>query len=67
MALRLNNTLTERKEELTPLAPGEVRMYVCGITAYDLCHLGHARSLLVFEVLRRYLVFRGYRVRMIRN
>ncbi|MBI2080354.1 MAG: cysteine--tRNA ligase [candidate division NC10 bacterium] len=67
MALRLYNTLTERKEELVPIAPGEVRMYVCGITAYDLCHLGHARSLLVFEVLRRYLAFRGYRVRMVRN
>ena len=67
MPLRLNNTLTERKEEFTPLTPGEVRMYVCGITAYDLCHLGHARSLLVFEVLRRYLNFRGYRVRMVRN
>jgi cysteinyl-tRNA synthetase len=67
VALRLYNTLTERKEELVPIVPGEVRMYVCGITAYDLCHLGHARSLLAFEILRRYLGFRGYRVRMVRN
>ncbi len=67
MPLRLYNTLTERKEELTPLIPGEVRMYVCGVTVYDLCHLGHARSLLTFEILRRYLTFRGYRVRMVRN
>lgn len=65
--MRLYNTLTERKEEVVPLAPGAVRMYVCGITAYDLCHLGHARSLLVFEVLRRYLALRGYGVRMVRN
>ena len=67
MPLRFYNTLTERKEELTPLTVGEVRMYVCGVTVYDLCHLGHARSLLTFEVLRRYLRFRGYRVRMVRN
>ncbi len=67
MPLRFYNTLTERKEELTPLTAGEVRMYVCGVTVYDLCHLGHARSLLTFEVLRRYLRFRGYRVRMVRN
>ncbi|MEK7337906.1 MAG: cysteine--tRNA ligase [candidate division NC10 bacterium] len=67
MPLRFYNTRTERKEELTPLTAGEVRMYVCGVTVYDLCHLGHARSLLTFEVLRRYLRFRGYRVRMVRN
>ncbi len=67
MPPRLYNTLTQRKEEIAPLVPGEVGMYVCGVTVYDLCHLGHARSLLVFEVLRRYLTFRGYRVRMVRN
>ncbi|MGH7360330.1 MAG: cysteine--tRNA ligase, partial [Candidatus Methylomirabilales bacterium] len=67
MPLRLYSTLTQRKEEITPLTAGEVRMYVCGVTVYDLCHLGHARSLLTFEVLRRYLRFRGYGVRMVRN
>ncbi|MGH7395814.1 MAG: cysteine--tRNA ligase, partial [Candidatus Methylomirabilales bacterium] len=63
MPLRLYSTLTQRKEEITPLTAGEVRMYVCGVTVYDLCHLGHARSLLTFEVLRRTLRFRGYGVR----
>ena len=67
MPLRLYSTLTQRKEEITPLTAGEVRMYVCGVTVYDLCHLGHARSLLTFEVLRRTLRFRGYGVRMVRN
>ncbi|MGH7405559.1 MAG: cysteine--tRNA ligase, partial [Candidatus Methylomirabilales bacterium] len=57
MGLRIYNTLTRQKELFEPLTPGEVRMYVCGITAYDLSHLGHARSALVFDVIRRYLEF----------
>ncbi len=67
MGLRVYNTLTRHKETFEPLMPGEVSMYVCGITAYDLSHIGHARSALVFDVIRRHLEHRGYRVRFVRN
>jgi len=67
MALRIFNTLTRKKEDFVPLVAGEVRMYVCGVTPYDLCHIGHARSAVVFDVIRRYLRFRGYRVTFIKN
>ena len=67
MALRIFNTLTRRKEDFVPLVAGEVRIYVCGVTVYDLCHIGHARSAIVFDVIRRYLRFRGYRVTFIKN
>ncbi|MBI3030992.1 MAG: cysteine--tRNA ligase [Candidatus Rokubacteria bacterium] len=65
--IRLYNTLTRKKEELVPLRPGEIRMYVCGVTVYDLSHIGHGRSALAFDVMRRYLRYRGYDVRFIRN
>lgn len=67
MALKIYNTLTRRKEEFVPLYPGEVRIYSCGVTVYDLCHVGHARSAMVFDVICRYLAFRGYRVTFVRN
>ena len=67
MALRIFSTLTRRKEDFVPLVAGEVRIYVCGVTVYDLCHIGHARSAIVFDVIRRYLRFRGYRVTFIKN
>jgi cysteinyl-tRNA synthetase len=67
MPLRIYNSLTRKKEEYVPLHPGEVRMYVCGITPYDLCHIGHARAALVFEVIRKYLEFRSHKVTMVRN
>ncbi|MFQ5658773.1 MAG: class I tRNA ligase family protein, partial [Candidatus Methylomirabilales bacterium] len=67
MALRIYNTLTRQKEPFEPQTPGQVRMYVCGITAYDLSHIGHARSALVFDVIRRYLEFKGYQVAFVRN
>jgi len=66
MALRLYNTLTRTKEVFTPLT-GEVRMYVCGVTVYDLAHVGHARSALVFDVIRRWLMYSGYRVKFVKN
>ena len=53
--LRIHNSLTGRKEPFEPLEPGKVRMYVCGITVYDHCHIGHARMLIAFDVVRRYL------------
>jgi len=67
MALRIFNTLTRRKEDFVPVVPGEARVYVCGVTVYDLCHIGHARSAIVFDVMRRYLRFRGYTVTFIKN
>ena len=67
VGLRIYNTLTRQKELFEPLIPGQVRMYVCGITAYDLSHIGHARSALVFDVIRRYLEVKRYEVRFIRN
>ncbi len=65
--LRIYNTLTRRKEEFTPLVDGIVRMYVCGVTVYDRSHIGHARSAIVFDVIRRYLAFNEYRVRFVKN
>ncbi|MET0657481.1 MAG: cysteine--tRNA ligase [Steroidobacteraceae bacterium] len=61
------NSLTGRKEELKPIDPGVVRMYLCGDTVYDFCHIGHARSKVAFDVVRRYLVYRGYKVVFVRN
>ena len=65
--MRLYNTLARGKMEFTPLRPGQVFLYVCGITAYDLCHIGHARSAVVFDVLVRYLRSQGLDVTFIRN
>ena len=65
--LQIHNSLTGRKEPFTPIVPGEVRMYVCGMTVYDYCHLGHARMLIAFDVVRRHLVASGYRVTFVRN
>ncbi|HTM07679.1 MAG TPA: cysteine--tRNA ligase [Verrucomicrobiae bacterium] len=67
MSLQIFNTLTGKKGPFTPLNEGEVRMYVCGVTVYDSSHIGHARSLLTFDVAYRYLVFLGYRVHFVRN
>ncbi|MGB5833783.1 MAG: cysteine--tRNA ligase [Thiohalocapsa sp.] len=65
--LQIYNSLTRRKAPFTPIEPGKVRMYVCGMTVYDLCHLGHARVLVVFDVVYRYLRRAGYDVIYIRN
>src|SRR5436853_1498494 len=62
MTIQIYNTLTRAKEPLEPLTPGVVKMYVCGVTVYDQAHIGHAMSALVFDVVRRYLEFRGYQV-----
>jgi cysteinyl-tRNA synthetase len=67
MSLRLHNTLTGRLEEFVPLVPGKVGMYVCGVTVYDRSHIGHARALVTFDVLFRYLRFLGYEVTFVRN
>ncbi|MCS6994448.1 MAG: cysteine--tRNA ligase [Anaerolineales bacterium] len=65
--IRLYNTLTRKKEELQTLEPGIVKMYVCGPTVYNDAHVGHAMSALVFDIIRRYLEYRGYRVRHVMN
>jgi len=65
--LKVYNDLTNQKEEFVPLQPNKVNMYVCGMTVYDLCHLGHARVMVVFDVVYRYLKYRGYDVTYIRN
>ena len=62
MSLRIYNTLTRALEDFSPIEPGRVRMYVCGITVYDLCHIGHARSAVAFDVVQRWLRASGYRV-----
>jgi cysteinyl-tRNA synthetase len=67
MSLRLYNTLTRSLEPFTPLTPGQVRFYCCGVTVYDYCHLGHARSYTVWDTLRRYLQWSGYQVRYVQN
>ena len=65
--IQVHNSLTGRKEELRPIRPGELRMYVCGDTVYDFCHIGHARSKIAFDVVRRYLAWSGLRVVFVRN
>jgi len=65
--LNIYNSLSRRKEAFVPIAPGKVGMYVCGMTVYDYCHLGHARVMLVFDVVRRWLRASGYRVHYVRN
>jgi len=67
MSLRVYNTLTREKSEFTTIEEGKVRMYVCGPTVYDSAHVGHAMSALVFDVVRRYLIFRGYDVEYVMN
>ena len=65
--MQIYNTLTRRKEPFTPIEAGKVRMYVCGITVYDYCHIGHARVMVAFDVITRYLRSRGYDVNYVRN
>ncbi len=65
--LQIYNTLTRKKDLFTPINEGEVRMYVCGMTVYDLCHIGHARVLVAFDVVTRYLRAKGYKVTYVRN
>ena len=67
MALRFYNSLTNKKEDFIPIHEGEVGMYVCGMTVYDSCHLGHARAMMAFDILVRYLKNQGYKVNFIRN
>jgi cysteinyl-tRNA synthetase len=67
MSLRIYNTLSRAVEDFSPLIPGQVRMYVCGMTVYDLCHLGHARAMVAFDVVQRWLKTSGLNVIYVRN
>jgi len=62
MSLRIFNTLSRAVSDFSPAEPGHVRMYVCGMTVYDLCHLGHARSMIAFDVVQRWLKASGFKV-----
>src|SRR5262245_56048031 len=67
MGIRIYNTLTRTTEPLETIEPGTVKIYVCGVTVYDQAHIGHAMSAMVFDVVRRYLEFRGYDVQHVVN
>lgn len=67
MALRIYNTLTRQTEEFVPLEPDKVKMYVCGPTVYSDAHIGHAMAAIVFDMVRRYLLYRGYKVTFVTN
>ncbi|MFZ9678127.1 MAG: cysteine--tRNA ligase, partial [Quisquiliibacterium sp.] len=65
--LRIYNSLTRQKEEFVPLEPGRIRMYVCGMTVYDFCHVGHARVMVVFDAVQRWLRGCGWQLTYVRN
>lgn len=65
--IKIYNTMSDQKEVFTPIEDNKVRMYVCGVTVYDLCHIGHARSAIVFDTIRRYLTYRGYELTFVKN
>ena len=65
--MKVYNTLTRKKEELIPITPGEIKMYACGPTVYNYIHIGNARPLCIFDILRRYLEYRGYNVKFVQN
>ena len=65
--MKVYNTLTRKKEELVPITPGEIKIYACGPTVYNYIHIGNARPLCIFDILRRYLEYRGYNVKFVQN
>jgi cysteinyl-tRNA synthetase len=65
--MRIYNTLTGKKEDFTPIVEGKVGIYACGVTVYDVCHIGHARSSVVFDAMRKYLGYKGYDVKFVKN
>ena len=67
MDMKIYNAMTRRKEEFIPIEGKNVRMYACGITVYDLCHIGHARQAIVYAMIADYLRYRGYNVKYVRN
>ena len=67
MSLKIYNTLARDKVVFTPIEEGKIRLYVCGMTVYDYCHIGHARANIVFDIVYRYLQYRNYEVTYVRN
>ena len=67
MALKVFNTMRNQKEDFVPLVPGKIGMYVCGVTVYDMCHIGHARAYISFDVIQRYLRYAGFALTYVRN
>ena len=67
MAIKVYNTMTRKKEEFVPMNPGKASIYVCGVTPYNHPHIGNARPFIVFDTLRRYLEYRGYKVTFVQN
>jgi len=65
--IKIFNTLTNSKEEFKPLENNVVKIYVCGVTVYDLCHIGHARAAVVFDTIRRYFIYKNYKVTFVKN
>ena len=65
--MKILNSMTGKKEEFVPITPGEVKMYACGITVYDLSHIGHARQAITYSMITEYLRYRGYKVKYVRN
>ena len=65
--MKVYNSLTFKKEEFKPIEPGKVKMYVCGVTVYGSPHLGHAKSAVAFDLIHRYLKFKGYKVNIVKN
>ena len=65
--MKLYNTMTQQKEEFVPIEPGKVKMYACGPTVYNYIHVGNARPIIMFDVLRRYFEYRGYEVTFVQN
>lgn len=65
--MKIYNTMTRRKEEFKPMDPNQVKIYVCGPTVYNFFHIGNARPFVVFDTLRRYLEYRGYKVKFVQN
>ena len=65
--MKIYNTLTRKKEELVPIEEGKIRMYVCGPTVYNYFHIGNARPIVVFDTMRKYLIYRGYQVKYVQN
>ena len=65
--MRVYNSLTRKKEEFIPLTPGEIKMYVCGPTVYNYFHIGNGRTFIIFDTIRRYFEYRGYKVKFVQN
>ena len=67
MTLKIHNTYSGKKEDFIPINPNQILFYACGVTVYDLCHIGHARAYIAFDTIRRYLIHKGFNVKFVQN